>query len=185
MYSSSIPVGLGGVDVLGNLTDKMKQQLEDTRRIAVSFDKVIQEYKNKQTSKSEFVHKLVTYSISLSALNFLVMHVILELRTAIDKGTSVKDTTGGTVLPDTSSSDTSSGSQGRFGIEGFVGGPYPGVDRSEYQNIDRVGGKGHGNDKEIEETPLVDKCTSCGSTVLRKAKFCGNCGTRQRVESHR
>jgi hypothetical protein len=118
MYSSSMPLGPGGVDVLGNLASKMEQQLRDTEQLRISFDEDIRRYKNKEIGKKEFVHKLVTYTISLSALNFLVTHVILEMRTAIEKGTSVKDTTGGTIVEDGSAS----GAQLSFGIGGFVGG---------------------------------------------------------------
>jgi hypothetical protein len=117
-----MPLGPGGVDVLGNLASKMEQQLKDTEQVRASFQTDIQRYKNNQISKKEFVHKIVTYTISLSALNFLVMHVILEMRTAIEKGTSMKDTTGGMVTEDVSVS----GSQFGFGIEGFLGSPSTG-----------------------------------------------------------
>jgi hypothetical protein len=122
MHSTSMPLGPGGVDVLGNLASKMEQQLKDTEQVRASFHTDILRYKNKQISKKEFVHKIVTYTISLSALNFLAMHVILEMRTAIEKGTSMKDTTGGMVTDDASVS----GSQFGSGIEGFLGSPFPG-----------------------------------------------------------
>ena len=118
MYS----LGPGGVDVLGNLAGKMEQQLKETEQVRTSFDADIRMYKNKQISKKEFVHKLVTYTISISALNFLVMHVILEMRSALEKGTSMKDNTGGTVMEDSSAP----GSQFSFGIEGFLGGSFQG-----------------------------------------------------------
>ena len=117
MYSSSVPLGPGGVDVLGNLASKMEQQLQESEQLRISFENDIRKFKTKEISKKEFVHKLVTYTISLSALNFLVTHVILEMRTAVEKGTSVKDTTGGTMEGATASS-----AQLSFGIEGFVGG---------------------------------------------------------------
>ncbi|MFZ0554683.1 MAG: hypothetical protein WBX81_13405, partial [Nitrososphaeraceae archaeon] len=62
MYSSSMPLGPGGVDVLGNLAGKMEQQLKETEQVRTSFDADIRMYKNKQISKKEFVHKLVTYT---------------------------------------------------------------------------------------------------------------------------
>ena len=117
-----MPLGPGGVDVLRTLASKMEQQLKDTEQVRTSFDADIRRYKDKQISKKEFVHRLVIYTISLSALNFLVMHVILEMRTAIEKGTSMKDFTGGTVTDDSSTS----GSQFSLGIQGFVGGSFPG-----------------------------------------------------------
>jgi hypothetical protein len=114
-----MPLGPGGVDVLGNLASKMEQQLKETEIVRTSFQADIQRYKDGQISKEEFVHKIVTFTISQSALNFLVTHVIMEMRTAIEKGSSMKDTTGGIVTDDQSVS----GSQFGFGIEGFLGSP--------------------------------------------------------------
>ena len=96
----------------------MEQQHRDTERVMTSFETDIQMYKANQISKKDFVHKLIRYTVSLYALNFLVLHVLLEMRTAIEKGTPLKDTMGEHVLEDPSLS----GSQFNFGIEGFLGG---------------------------------------------------------------
>jgi hypothetical protein len=202
MYSSSsMPLGPGGVDVLGNLASKMEQQLKETEHVRTLFDADIRMYKNKQISKKEFVHKLVTYTISISALNFLVMHVILEMRTALEKGTSMKDSTGGTVMEDSSGP----GSQFSFGIEGFLGSSYQGGsgdggdtmtnDRipsthtfinicKDNETFDSYGGinyeKDQMNNKEYSfESTLTKHCVSCGTIQLRFTNFCGACGYKQ------
>jgi len=201
MYSSSMPLGPGGVDVLGNLAGKMEQQLKETEHVRTSFDADIRMYKNKQISKKEFVHKLVTYTISLSALNFLVMHVILEMRTAIEKGSSMKDSTGGTVTDDSSVA----GSQFGFGIEGFLGGSYQGGSGDggeimtndgfpstypvinnckDNETVDSYGGinyeKGQKSNKEYSfKSTLPKYCVSCGTIQLRLTNFCGACGYKQ------
>jgi hypothetical protein len=201
MYSSSMPLGPGGVDVLGNLAGKMEQQLKETEHVRTSFDADIRMYKNKQISKKEFVHKLVTYTISLSALNFLVMHVILEMRTALEKGTSMKDNTGGTVMEDSSVP----GSQFSFGIEGFLGSSYQGGSGDggdiitnervpsthaiinickDNETIDSYGGinykKGQKSNKKYSfESTLPKHCVSCGTIQLRLTNFCGACGYKQ------
>jgi hypothetical protein len=201
MYSSSMPLGPGGVDVLGNLAGKMEQQLKETEQVRTSFDADIRMYKNKQISKKEFVHKLVTYTISISALNFLVMHVILEMRSALEKGTSMKDNTGGTVMEDSSVP----GSQFSFGIEGFLGGSYQGGSGDggeimindgfpstypvinnckDNETIDSYGGinyeKGQKSNKEYSfKSTLPKHCVSCGTIQLRLINFCGACGHKQ------
>ena len=202
MYSSSMPLGPGGVDVLGNLASKMEQQLKDTEHVRASFDADIRMYKNKQISKKEFVHKVVTYTISLSALNFLVMHVILEMRTAIEKGTSMKDTTGGTIMEDSSTA----GSQFSFGIEGFLGSPSHGgsgdggviltygekelsiigtnnscKDAEANGSFDRITyQKGQKNYKEYPMVKSVPKqCVGCGTILLRRTNFCSACGYKR------
>jgi hypothetical protein len=196
-------LGPGGVDVLGNLTSKMEQQLRDTEQVRASFDADIRKYKNKQISKKEFVHKVVTYTISLSALNFLVMHVILEMRTAIEKGTSMKDTTGGTITEDSSTP----GSQFGFGIDGFLGSPSHGgsgdggviltsggdkelsiigtnascKDAEVNGSCDRMTfQKGQMNYKEYHKLKSVpQQCVGCGTILLRHTNFCSRCGYKR------
>ena len=201
MYSSSMPLGPGGVDVLGNLASKMEQQLKDTEHVRTLFDTDVQMYKNKQISKKEFVHKVITYTISLSALNFLVTHVILEMRTALEKGTSMKDTTGGTVMEDSSVP----GSQFSFGIEGFLGGsPHGGsgdggdiltcgMELSTLTNdnncrvieTNRTSNRmTYRRGQQIDgEFPIVSfisqHCDGCGKILLRNTNYCGKCGYRQ------
>jgi hypothetical protein len=194
MYSSSMPLGPGGVDVLRTLAGKMEQQLKDTEQVRTSFDADIRRYKDKQISKKEFVHRLVVYTISLSALNFLVMHVILEMRTAIEKGTSMKDFTGGTVTEDSSTS----GSQFSSGIQGFVGGSFPGGSgdggdlltngktvtlRSDINNgTDAKGSRdriGYRKDQNFLESSLPKECIGCGTVLIRNTNFCGSCGHEQ------
>lgn len=196
-----MPLGPGGVDVLGNLASKMEQQLKDTEHVRTAFDADIRLYKNKQINKKEFVHKLVTYTISLSALNFLVMHVILEMRTALEKGTSMKDSTGGTVTEDSSIG----GSQFSFGIEGFLGSSSQGRSGDGGDILTTV--KEHSthavndickstkakascdriifrkNQKGNKVYPLVSfvpkKCAGCGTILLRQTNFCNKCGYKQ------
>jgi hypothetical protein len=204
MYSSSVPLGAGGVDVLGNLIDKMMQQLKDTRDIEALFDAALQTYKRNNMGKKEYVHKLVTYTISLSALNFLVMHVVQEMRTAIDKGSAIKDTTGGTLLAEASASNP----ELSFGIQGFIGGSYGGSTSTVGSQLDTNAGKALNYNKKYSDTGLpepirsnthelqtekdqVDRkeqydrsssakgCRNCGSVISQKAKFCLTCGQKQ------
>jgi hypothetical protein len=194
MYSSSMPLGPGGVDVLRTLASKMEQQLKDTEQVRTSFEADIRRYKDKQISKKEFVHRLVIYTISLSALNFLVMHVILEMRTAIEKGTSMKDFTGGTVTEDSSTS----GSQFGLGIQGFVGGSFPGGSgdggdlltngktatlRGDINSgTDAKGSRdrtGYRKGQNFRESFLPKECIGCGTVLIRNTNFCGSCGHEQ------
>jgi len=194
MYSSSMPLGPGGVDVLRTLASKMEQQLKDTEQVRTSFDADIRKYKDKQISKKEFVHRLVVYTISLSALNFLVMHVILEMRTAIEKGTSMKDFTGGTVTEDSSTS----GSQFGLGIQGFVGGSFPGgsgdggdlltngktatlrrdINNGTDEKVSRDR-TGYRKGQNFLESSLPKECIGCGTVLIQNTNFCGSCGHEQ------
>ena len=101
-----------GVDVLGTLAEKLKLIINEGQNHYESFIKVTELYKKEEMSEKEYFAKIVNYVITISAANFLAIRVILELKSAMDKGTSMKDSTGGMV---------STPPQAGFGIGGFVG----------------------------------------------------------------
>jgi len=102
-----------GVDVVGALTEKLKAQTNDTDNLTELFREVTQLYKDDKINKSEFVSKFLSYLVSFSATNFLISRVLLELNSAIAKGSSMKDATGGMA-------SVSSVPKSSFGISGFV-----------------------------------------------------------------
>src|SRR5688500_1660074 len=106
----------GGVDVLGSLTEKLKQQINDTQEKYESFIDATHVYKQGKMNEKEYFAKLADYLISTSALDFLAIRVILEIKSAIDKSTLMKNATGGMAPPPSPPSP-----QAGFGIGGFVG----------------------------------------------------------------
>src|SRR5918999_2365187 len=109
----------GAVDVLGSLTEKLKQQINDTQDMYESFIDATQLYKQGKMNEKQYFAKIGDYLVSTSALDFLAIRVILEMKSAIDKGTLMKNATGGKASPSPPSS--SSPPQAGFGIGGFVG----------------------------------------------------------------
>src|SRR5918992_577574 len=109
----------GAVDVLGSLTEKLKQQINDTQDMYESFIDATQLYKQGKMNEKQYFAKIGDYLVSTSALDFLAIRVILEMKSAIDKGTLMKNATGGKASP--SSPSSSSPPQAGFGIGGFVG----------------------------------------------------------------
>ena len=107
----------GAVDVLGSLTEKLKQQINDTQDKYESFIDATNVYKQGKMNEKEYFAKIVDYLVSTSALDFLAIRVILEIKWAIDKNTLMKNATGGMV----SSPSSPSSPQAGFGIAGFVG----------------------------------------------------------------
>src|ERR671924_276633 len=102
-----------GVDVLGTLTEKLKHMFNETQgkySIFVNDNKL---YKEQTINEKEFFLRITGYLVNLSALNFLAIRVVLELKSAMEKGTSVKDVTGGL--------GSSASQQPSFGIGGFIG----------------------------------------------------------------
>ena len=106
----------GAVDVLGSLTEKLKQQINDTQDKYESFIDATSVYKQGKMNEKEYFAKIGDYLVSTSALDFLAIRVILEMKSAIDKNTLMKNATGGIA-----SSPSPSPPQAGFGIAGFVG----------------------------------------------------------------
>ena len=104
----------GAVDVLGTLTEKLKQQINDTQDKNESFIDATHVYKQGKMNEKEYFAKIVDYLISTSALDFLAIRVILEIKSAIDKNTLMKNANGGMA-------SSPSSPQAGFGIAGFVG----------------------------------------------------------------
>ena len=79
-----------GVDTLGGLTEKLKRLIDDTQNLYESFIDANQLYKQGKMRDKEFFVKIGEYLVSTSALNFLAVRVILEIKNAMEKGTSIK-----------------------------------------------------------------------------------------------
>ena len=101
-----------GVDTLGGLTEKLKQLVSDTQNLYEGFIDANQLYKSGKMNEREFFAKIGEYLVATSALSFLAVRVVLEMKGAMEKGTSIKSPTG---------SSTSPSPQAGFGIGGFVG----------------------------------------------------------------
>jgi hypothetical protein len=183
----------GAVDVLGSLTEKLKQQINDTQDKYESFIDSTQLYKQGKMNEKEYFAKIGDYLVSTSALDFLAIRVILEIKSAIDKGTLMKNATGGKASPPSPASPPPP--QASFGIGGFVGTggsvggggvggeyimPAPEQQEPTFKPVDieleRPPSKSSGK----ETTPTITKnCIVCGSAIPKQAKFCSKCGNLQ------
>jgi hypothetical protein len=100
-----------GVDVLGALSEKLKQLTNEAKDHHSSFADLTQLYKQEKINEKDFFNKILNYAVTTSALTFLMVRVILELRSALEKGTTIKDIAG---------APASSASQpGGFGISRY------------------------------------------------------------------
>ena len=178
----------GAVDVLGSLTEKLKLQINDTQDKYESFINATHVYKQGKMNEKEYFAKIGDYLVSTSALDFLAIRVILEIKSAIDKNTLMKNATGGMV-----SSPSSPSSQAGFGIAGFVGtGGAVGGGGEKYvmpapeqqeptfkpEDIELEGRSSESSGKE-KTTTITKNCIFCGSEIPKQGKFCSKCGKLQ------
>jgi hypothetical protein len=173
-----------GVDVLGTLTEKLKHMYDETQGKHSIFMNDNKLYQEDIINEKEFFLRITDYMVNLSALNFLAIRVVLELKSAMEKGTSMKDTTGGFASPPTSQ-------QSSFGIGGFINtGGSVGIDDNNYSQEQFQLPTFKPVDIEIEkQQPTIQgkasiyttsrKCTTCGVPISREAKFCSTCGNIQ------
>ena len=173
-----------GVDTLGALTEKLKQLINDTQNQYESFIDSTQLYKQGKVNEKEYFSKIGEYLVATSAMNFLAIRVILEMKSAMEKGSSLKNPTGGLA----SSSTTP---QAAFGISGFVGtGSNEGREYTmpSPQPAEQVEPTLKPVDIVIERpskassgkaTLTTKNCIVCGSVIPNQAKFCSKCGNSQ------
>ena len=179
----------GAVDVLGTLTEKLKQQINDTQDKNESFIDATHVYKQGKINEKEYFAKIVDYLISTSALVFLAIRVILEIKSTIDKNTLMKNATGRMA----SSPSSPSSPQAGFGIAGFVGTggavgeggekyvmPSPEQQQPTFKPEDSEMERRSSESSGKEKTTTINKnCIFCGSEILKQAKFCSKCGKLQ------
>jgi hypothetical protein len=170
-----------GVDTLGGLTEKLKQLINDTQNLYESFIDANQLYKQGKMGDKEFFIKIGEYLISSSALSFLTVRVIVEIKNTMDKGTPIKSPTAGT-------SSSPSAPQAGFGIGGFVGsggtvGPaaasgneytLPSPQEPTFKPVDIELPK-----TRASSTTTTKNCIACNASIPAHAKFCSRCGRSQ------
>jgi hypothetical protein len=187
----------GGVDTLGGLTEKLKQLITDTQTQYENLLDSTQLYKQGKLNDKEYFSSIGKYLIASSAMNFLAIKVILEVKSAIDKGSSLKNPTGGIA-----DANSGIGSSGGFGIGGFVsgGGSAGGIETKHTQgNNDQQSSpsliepslkpvdieiskssRDMTNQSYLDQDKKIFKnCIVCGVSIPSKAKFCSKCGNSQ------
>jgi hypothetical protein len=162
-----------GVDTLGGLAEKLKQLVNDTQNLYESFLDANQLYKQGKMGGKEFFAKIGEYLVATSALNFLAVRVIIEMKAAMEKGTSIKSPTGGSSYP--------SAPQAGFGVGGFVGaGGTVGPAAGEYTLPSPQEPTFKPVDIELPKPRAGTKsCIVCGASIPAQAKFCSKCGRSQ------
>jgi len=176
-------MSFGEVDTLNLLTDKLNALFDESQGYYESFLDANNLYKNGKLTDTQFFQKLGDYTVAYSALEFLSIKVILELKKALDKmagGTAPGGTHSPGLMP-------GMGSPGMMGVqppparagtsENPVGAP-PSVVTAQ-QGFNQPG------TLPTPDPSLISRpsgsgmhCTSCGVELRPNAKFCTKCGNK-------
>ena len=174
-------MSFGEVDTLNMLFDKLEGLFNESQGYYESFLDTNNMYKKGQIGDKEFFQRLGDYVVAYSALEFLAIKVIFELKKSMGSGSGNTQSPG--LMPGMGQPGMMAGGMGmppRAGTaQNPVGGP-PGI----------VSAKEAFGDVGTLPTPdpalmprqtiqsIQSTCSSCGAELRQNAKFCTKCGTR-------
>jgi hypothetical protein len=173
-------MSLGEVDTLNLLAEKLDNLFKDSQGYYESFLDANTLYKQGKLSDKEFFEKLGDYVVAYSALEFLAVKVIFEMKKALDRAGAGK-------LGTTQSPGLMPG-MGPGGMGGMVGripvtpAQTPGSPPSIVSAKDAFSMPGTLPSPDVSLRPrtsdTANSCKNCGSELRPGAKFCTKCGTK-------
>ena len=176
-------MSFGEVDTLNLLTDKLNALFDESQGYYESFLDANNLYKNGKLTDTQFFQKLGDYTVAYSALEFLSIKVMFELKKAIDKMAGGA-APGGTQSP---------GLMPGMGSPGMMGAPPPPARAGTSENpvgappsvISAQQGFNQPGTLPTADPSLISRptgsgthCTSCGGELRPNAKFCTKCGNK-------
>lgn len=185
MQNLILDMSLGEVDTLNLLTEKLENLFNESQGYYESFLDANNLYKNGKLSEKEFFAKLGDYTVAYSALEFLAIKVILELKKSLDKiagGNAPGATQSPGLMPGMGSPGMMAGGMGapppRMGTPDAPVGAPPSIVSAQQGFGDP--GTLPSPDPSLISQPQISGggCSTCGSPLRENAKFCTKCGTK-------
>ena len=169
-------MSFGDVDTLNLLFDKLQSLLNDSQGYYESFLDANTLYKQGKLSEKEFFEKLGDYVVAYSALEFLAVKVIFELKKSLNR------MAGGTAHGTTPMGSTPVG-MGGFGMSPPQQTMTPQISGRPPSIISAAAFNAPGALPTPDPSLLPQKftgpsCTSCGASIRPNAKFCTKCGSK-------
>ncbi len=178
-------MSFGEVDTLNLLSDKLNALFDESQGYYESFLDANNLYKNGKLTDQQFFQKLGDYTVAYSALEFLSIKVLFEMKKAMDKiagGVAPGGTHSPGLMPGMGSPGTMGGAgmlpPGRVGTnENPVGAP-PSIISAQQGFSDP--GTLPTPDQSLISRPTGSgiHCTNCGGELRSNAKFCTKCGNK-------
>ena len=175
-------MSFGQVDTLGMLFDKLQSLFDESQGYYESFLDTNNMYKKGQLSDKEFFQKLGDYTVAYSALEFLAIKVIFELKKSVDSGGGNTQSPG--LMPGMGQPGMMAGGMGqppRSGTaENPVGGGPPGIVSAQeaFGNVGTLPSADPALMPRQTAPQNPNGCSSCGAELRPNSKFCTKCGAR-------
>lgn len=167
----------GAVDTLNMLFDKLSNLFDDSQGYYEAFLDTNNLYKQGKISDKEFFQKLGDYTVAYSALEFLAIKVMFEIRKSLGPAGASTQSPG--LMPGMGQPGmTQPGAPPpRAGTsDNPVGGP-PGI-VSAQQGFGDAGTLPTPDPALMPRRPAAGGCGSCGAQLRANAKFCTKCGSK-------
>lgn len=174
-------MSFGEVDTLNMLFDKLDSLFNESQGYYESFLDTNNMYKQGQLSDKEFFQKLGDYVVAYSALEFLAIKVMFEMRKSMGSATGNTQSPG--LMPGMGNPGMMAGGMGmppRAGTpQNPVGGPPGIVSANEtFGNVGTLPSPDPSMMPRQPASPASNLCASCGAELRSGAKFCTKCGTK-------
>ena len=175
-------MSFGEVDTLNMLFDKLDSLFNESQGYYESFLDTNNMYKQGHLSDKEFFQKLGDYVVAYSALEFLAIKVMFELKKAMATGSGSTQSPG--LMPGMGQPGMMAGGMmppaGRPGTaQNPVGGAPPGI-VSAKEAFDSVGTLPSPDPSLMPRSAARQEgmCSACGAGLRPGAKFCTKCGAK-------
>ena len=176
-------MSFGEVDTLNMLYEKLESLFDESQGYYETFLDTNNMYKKGQLSDKEFFQKLGDYVVAYSALEFLAIKVIFEMKKAMGAGSGNTQSPG--LMPGMGNPGMTAGGAGmtpRAGTaENPVGGAGPPGIVSAQETFGDLGTLPSPDPRLIPTTVTASNgngCSSCGAELRPNAKFCTKCGSK-------
>ena len=174
-------MSLGEIDTLNLTFEKLQALFDESQGYYESFLDANNLYKNGKLTDKQFFQKLGDYTVAYSALEFLAIKTLMEMKKTLDKVASGSST--GTQSP---------GLMPGMGQPGMMPGMNPGARVGTADNpvggppsvmsapdaFNQPGTLPSPDPSLLPPKQSAGNCPSCGADLRADAKFCTKCGTK-------
>jgi len=177
-------MSFGEVDTLNMLYEKLESLFDESQGYYETFLDTNNMYKKGQLSDKEFFQKLGDYVVAYSALEFLAIKVIFEMKKTMGSGSGSTQSPG--LMPGMGNPGGMAGTSGmppRAGTaDNPVGGAGPPGIVSAQETFGDLGTLPSPDPSMMPRRtvtqPSGNGCSSCGAELRPNAKFCTKCGSK-------